>query len=158
MRWRHQLTLLSLMHMSFESVTITCQQLNTFYCNLWKILLSRTHNVQSYFNKVTVLSCRKTTNLWDITTTRGAQIKHISFHIGLIKTVFTSFKLNRILTSCAGCHGAFLFTKEALEHHDLTDANHNQEDGFPDGPISDALQEMLRLHSVLSLSESVPSL
>lgn len=50
-----------------------------------------------------------------------------------------------------------IFT-ETFDRHDLTNANYNQEDGFPNGPISDTLQEKLRLPAVTSLSESLPSL
>lgn len=70
----------------------------------------------------------------------------------------TQFNMNSILTSCACYHGAFLFAEERLEHHDLTDANYKQEDSFSNGPVSDTLQNMFRLQSIVSLSESVPSL
>lgn len=56
------------------------------------------------------------------------------------------------------CHGAFLVREEALKHHDLTDADDKQQDGFSDGPVGDALQQVLCFCAILCLSQPVPCL
>lgn len=42
-----------------------------------------------------------------------------------------------------GCHGAFLLSEEALEHHDLAEADDEQQDGLADGPVGHPLEEVL---------------
>lgn len=129
------------------------------YGRFFGFLFTR-HKVKSLKYLMVLMFCLvKNTNKLYKTTTRGAQIKNISFHIEVSRQCYPiQFSMHCILTSCAYCHGAFLFAEETLEHHDLTDANYKQEDSFSNGPVSDTFQKMLRLHSIVSLSESVPSL
>lgn len=40
-----------------------------------------------------------------------------------------------------GCHRAFLVSEEAPGHHDLADADDEQQDGLSDGPVGHPLEE-----------------
>lgn len=83
--------------------------------------------------------------------------KHLCVHIDEVPPVCLREHQDYEVLS-GGCDGAFLLTEEALEQHDLTEADDKQQDGFSDGPVGDSLQEMLGFHAVVCLSEPVPRL
>lgn len=74
--------------------------------------------------------------------------KHSRVHIDEVPPEGTS----RLHVLSGGCHRAFLLSEEALEQHDLTDADDEQQDGFSDGPVGHPLEEMLGFCAVVCLS------